>query len=590
MALPPSLEAQLAELSDEARQLASKLCGAGQEHLFQADASLEDLQRLLAQALHLDASYPGGFVRYVENGRRLLAMSKVGANPFDGYTPAVPTGLTLDYGSPDFEELEALGLEEASKTVFVLVAGGLGERLGYSGIKVALPSSIVSGWCYLELYCRSISALETTPGQIPLVLMTSGDTHDRTLALLEAGAYFGLLPTQVHLMKQEKVPCLANNEAHIAVEPTDRFQIQTKPHGHGDVHSLLYSTGLAKRFNSEGKKWVFFFQDTNGLLFKAAALAGLGSSRRLDLEVNSLSVPRKAKDAMGAITLLKHTDGSSMTLNVEYNQLDPLLRATTSPDGDVNDETGHSPFPGNINQLVFALEPYCATLERTRGTIAEFVNPKYADASMETFKSSTRLECMMQDYPKELPASAKVGFTSLPVWIAYSPVKNNAADAAKKAAGGNHPQSGVTGETDLFAANSNILKMLGAEVGGPEKRTFNGIEVDVYPRVVWASSWARTLAEARQHVGKVKISASSTLLLEGNVHLEDLELDGALIVRAAPGCRVVLRGLKVQNAGWALCEAAAGADEVVRLRGFDLDRRACEERCFSEPGEHVVTA
>lgn len=28
--------------------------------------------------------------------------------------------------------------------------------------------------------------------------------------------------------------------------------------------------------------------------------------------------------------------------------------------------------------------------------IAEFVNPKYADASKTAFKSSTRLECMMQ--------------------------------------------------------------------------------------------------------------------------------------------------------------------------------------------------
>ena len=35
-----------------------------------------------------------------------------------------------------------------------------------------------------------------------------------------------------------------------------------------------------------------------------------------------------------------------MTVNVEYNQLDPLLRATSHPDGDVNDDTGFSPFPG----------------------------------------------------------------------------------------------------------------------------------------------------------------------------------------------------------------------------------------------------
>jgi UDP-sugar pyrophosphorylase len=42
-----------------------------------------------------------------------------------------------------------------------------------------------------------------------------------------------------------------------------------------------------------------------------------------------------------------------MVINVEYNQLDPLLRATGHDGGDVNDETGYSPFPGNINQVSF---------------------------------------------------------------------------------------------------------------------------------------------------------------------------------------------------------------------------------------------
>jgi len=45
------------------------------------------------------------------------------------------------------------------------------------------------------------------------------------------------------------------------------------------------------------------------------------------------------------------------------------------------------------------------------GTIGEFVNPKYKDATKTAFKSSTRLECMMQDYPQALPPDARVGFT-----------------------------------------------------------------------------------------------------------------------------------------------------------------------------------
>ena len=53
-----------------------------------------------------------------------------------------------------------------------------------------------------------------------------------------------------------------------------------------------------------------------------------------------LPIPRplqKAKESIGAIARLVSSDGRAMTVNVEYNQLDPLLRATINPEGDVND-------------------------------------------------------------------------------------------------------------------------------------------------------------------------------------------------------------------------------------------------------------
>jgi hypothetical protein len=40
--------------------------------------------------------------------------------------------------------------------------------------------------------------------------------------------------------------------------------------------------------------------------------------------------------------------------------------------------------------------PLTQPTHRTGGVISEFVNPKYKDASKTAFKSSTRLECMMQ--------------------------------------------------------------------------------------------------------------------------------------------------------------------------------------------------
>jgi hypothetical protein len=47
--------------------------------------------------------------------------------------PSNPDGVRLDFGSPDFLKLEQGGMAAVGHAAFVLVAGGLGERLGYKG-------------------------------------------------------------------------------------------------------------------------------------------------------------------------------------------------------------------------------------------------------------------------------------------------------------------------------------------------------------------------------------------------------------------------------------------------------------------------
>ena len=172
-------------------------------------------------------------------------------------------------------------MEQSKGAAFVLVAGGLGERLGYSGIKVALPTDLARNACFLQVgfhpalsapgccysiskgqrvrrasryiqpvlssaaalaavsdtscggdherwrlqvYIESILALQAKAGgsaQLPLAIMTSGDTHDRTLRLLEDSAYFGMQPGQVTLLKQEKVRthCLCSLIVGVASTP-----------------------------------------------------------------------------------------------------------------------------------------------------------------------------------------------------------------------------------------------------------------------------------------------------------------------------------------------------------------------------------
>jgi UDP-sugar pyrophosphorylase len=243
-------------LSPQQQELVKMLLNNGQDHLFNnwpaPGVDDDEKKAFFDQLVLLDSSYPGGLVAYINNAKRLLADSKAGTNPFDGFTPSVPTGETLAFGDENFIKFEEAGVREAKRAAFVLVAGGLGERLGYNGIKVALPAETTTGTCFLQHYIESILALQEassegeSKAQIPFVIMTSDDTHGRTLELLESNSYFGMQPTQVTLLKQEKVACLEDNDARLALDPQNRYRIQTKPHGHGDVHSLLHSSGILK--------------------------------------------------------------------------------------------------------------------------------------------------------------------------------------------------------------------------------------------------------------------------------------------------------------------------------------------------------
>jgi UDP-sugar pyrophosphorylase len=580
----------------------------------------DDKRRLLAQLAALDAAYSDrGLPGYCANAARLLDESRAGANPFAGLVPRVPDGEALDFGSPAYRAAEDAGARAAGRAGFVLVAGGLGERLGYSGIKLALPAETARGACFLQLYIESILRLQDAARAraeeegkdasaitLPLAIMTSADTHARTAALLEEHSNFGAAPGQVTLMRQERVACLADGAGALALDPADRWTLLTKPHGHGDVHALMHSTGTAASWADAGIEWVCFFQDTNGLVFKGL-LPALGVSVSRGFDLNSLAVPRRAGEAIGGLARLEpaggqgQKSGGGLTINVEYNVLDPLLRATVSPEGDVDDpSTGFSPFPGNINQLVVRLSTYLKALDASGGVVGEFVNPKYADATRTAFKAPTRLECLMQDLPHALPAGSAVGCTVItPVWAAYSPVKTAAADAAAKAAVGAPTHSATAAEADAYRVAAASLTAIGATVGPAQPDTFNGVPTDWPPALAWSPRWALTLSDLASrlpHPAAVSIGAGSAFVVEAGhpgLVIGGLDLDGALVVKAVPGADLTIgsaaKPAAVKNKGWARRALTAGkpATEEAWMRGFKFCKGETLRLEYDVPGTYV---
>lgn len=313
-------------------------------------------------------------------------------------------------------------------------------------------------------------------------------------------------------------------------------------------------------------------------------------SKDLGLIMNSITCPRKAKQAIGAIVKLTKGD-QEKTMNVEYNQLDPLLRASGHDDGDVNDDTtGFSPFPGNINQLLFNLDSYVQVLDRTKGVMPEFVNPKYKDEEKTIFKKPTRLECMMQDFPTVLEGSEteKVGFTTLDSELCFSPVKNATADGVALQAKGTHPGVAATGEADQSSAVCEILRSLGCNVQKGVKVTFSGIEIGSGPDCVLKPSFAACASEFKgkfPNPSAVKISGRSSLVLSGNgLVIESLDLDGALVVECEEGASGVIRDLSVSNEGWVKVADEKSEDEVIQMRGYSMNKTETEKIVFKHDG------
>jgi UDP-sugar pyrophosphorylase len=327
----------------------------------------------------------------------------------------------------------------------------------------------------------------------------------------------------------------------------------------------------------------------------------------LCLSNKSLFCSRFPRSRHVAFTRRHKTDpNKSLVINVEYNQLDPLLCTQGDGLGDVADpNTGYSPFPGNANNLILELSAYAKTLRgEDQGVVLEFVNPKYSDSTRTAFKKPTRLECMMQDIPKlfqkEMGAEAKIGFTMFDRWFTFSPAKN-ALDAGQDAvkAGSTAPGTMSSAESDLYVQNQRKLAhLMGANVPVTEHADcvlVAGIPVTPGPRIVLDASFGISPTElSAKLTGTVRITPRSTLVLRGGRHLTitGLDLDGALVIETGDDSHVTVDGLSVANLGWDLEELSPEADhpESVRIRGYTMNKKETREYKIVEPGHFVIDA
>jgi UDP-sugar pyrophosphorylase len=186
----------------------------------------------------------------------------------------------------------------------------------------------------------------------------------------------------------------------------------------------------------------------------------------------------------------------------------------------------------------------------------------------------------------------KLGFTSLnrPNVRQYSPVKNNVADAAAKQASGLEPACASAGEMDVYKFNCDHLRPGGMSIGEDLPKEFRGIKVGIPPAVVLSGQFM--MSRGTNVVGG-SLAAGSALIIkgEGQVHLHNVYVDGALVIEACAGATVTLENIKVVNDGYSFValteEELASATEEIGIRGFRVEKKGEKVWSHTEPGDYT---
>jgi UTP--glucose-1-phosphate uridylyltransferase len=158
---------------------------------------------------------------------------------------------------PDAEGLAAPEPDDVAAqlegTVILKLNGGLGTSMGLATPKSLLP--VKNGVTFLDLIARQVLDLRARTGtRVPLVLMNSFVTRDASLQALER--YPALSQDVPFDVLQNRVPKLRADDLHPVQRP-DAPHLEWAPPGHGDLYTVLQTSGMLDTLLAAGYHTVF---------------------------------------------------------------------------------------------------------------------------------------------------------------------------------------------------------------------------------------------------------------------------------------------------------------------------------------------
>jgi UDP-N-acetylglucosamine/UDP-N-acetylgalactosamine diphosphorylase len=306
------------DLQQRHQQIAKELTDIGQEHVLRFWSELTDAEKiiLLNQIEALDPARLRKQIQLIKD-RRVKRTDYVNrVQPF----PVIGLAKTAEEHKRDQQaaNLGAAWLQQGRVAV-LLVAGGLGSRLGADEPKGLLPIGPVSGHSLFQIHTEKILALEKRYGRlICFLIMTSESNHDATVRYFQDHDYFGHDPRHTIFFTQASQPAF-DEQGKLLM--SSRFSLALSPDGHGGMLYALQRNGLIEQLRSAGVDLLFYFQVDNALC-RIADPVFLGHHILQRAEMASKSVAkRSAEEKVGVFCHI-----SERPLVVEYSELDNDLR------------------------------------------------------------------------------------------------------------------------------------------------------------------------------------------------------------------------------------------------------------------------